>query len=117
MLRVRPTRRLSKHTLAVMPGQYEHAFKRLRTLPEAMTFVHGAEAARTEMGSSRQRRPQEENFARQRERVQAKIKARHEGQPDQKAMRPATKDALCGICNGTGECVPTHIHHLLLQFF
>lgn len=88
-----------------MPGQFEHPYKRLRTLPDAMAALHGTDRAGMEMGGARARRPVEENFARQRERVQAKIKARHEGRPDQKAMRPAPTDATCGICNGTGEYV------------
>eukprot|EP00035_Acanthoeca_spectabilis_P011599 m.204627 g.204627 ORF g.204627 m.204627 type:complete len:891 (-) comp15395_c0_seq1:6373-9045(-) len=103
LLHVRPPKRHSKFSLAVMPGQFEHPYKRLRTLPDAMAALHGTDRAGMELGGARARRPVEENFARQRERVQAKIKARHEGRPDQKAMRPAPTDATCGICNGTGE--------------
>lgn len=82
--------RVSRFPIAMMEGQYHVSYKKFKTLEEAKNFVDPDRS----LGGRR-------NKNNQKELVRAKIRARHQGMPDQKAMRKAARHEACGLCGGT----------------
>ena len=97
MLRAVAPKRVSRHPMALMENQHMTSYKRLRTVGEANEYVFGT----TDLHVVAVDGPSSKRINAQKERVKAKIRARHQGQPDQKAMRKAARGATCGLCQGT----------------